>query len=78
MGTGQYKNCFHFIPANLGGQMGLLLGASIITVSEIFEFLAFLIVFVCKKILRGSKITEKSTVRMSQLQNEQKDHHQHI
>ncbi|KAJ8301858.1 hypothetical protein KUTeg_020845 [Tegillarca granosa] len=57
------------ILANLGGQMGLLLGASILTVSEIFEFVFFLIMFLCKKTLRRSHITGRRTVKRTSAHN---------
>ena len=41
-----YFNVFNF-SANLGGQMGLFLGASILTITELGEFLVFLIWYFC-------------------------------
>ncbi|XP_076079180.1 acid-sensing ion channel 2-like [Mytilus galloprovincialis] len=40
---------------NLGGQMGLFLGASIITITELGEFLGFVLWFIWKKCKNGNR-----------------------
>ncbi|CAC5378855.1 unnamed protein product [Mytilus coruscus] len=40
---------------NLGGQMGLFLGASILTITELGEFLGFVLLFIWKKCKNGNR-----------------------
>jgi len=40
-------NYYYIISANVGGQMGLFLGASILSVTELIEFLLFVIWYMC-------------------------------
>lgn len=58
---------FNSMFAYLGGQMGFFLGASLITVSELLETLAFTVyIFVSKKLTRLGQLNERSARQATQ------------
>ena len=46
--------------ANLGGQLGLFLGASILTITELLEFLVFLVYILIKRFTYGRQTSEET------------------
>lgn len=54
---------FFYFPANLGGQMGLFLGASVLTATELVEFLLLHLLVIVHKLKRPFTGTRVETLR---------------
>ena len=47
---------FFVLAASIGGQMGVFLGASVLTLSELMEVMFMSLVVLCKKIVRPRRL----------------------